>query len=204
VSATLERGLRESGLEALSGKALGQFNEYLALLLKWNARLNLTAVREPDSIVRRHFIECIACAQALPDGQSLLDFGSGAGLPGIPISICRPDLRVTLAESQRKKAAFLRECVRSLELEADVFDGRVEEMPEERQFSIVTLRAVDRMEEACLAAFPRLTLGGWMVLFATVGTQTRLISLLPDIEWERTLPLPGLEKGQLLLGKRRS
>ena len=100
-----------------------QLAAYLALLLKWNSKLNLTAVREPAEIVRRHLVECIQCAQALPEVRTLLDFGSGAGLPGVPIAIVRPEIRVTLGESQGKKSAFLREVVRTLGLNAEVFDS---------------------------------------------------------------------------------
>ena len=91
-----------------------QFSTYLELLLRWNARLSLTAIREPGQIIRRHFAECAFAAQHLPaDIESLLDYGSGAGLPGIPFAICRPEIRVTLAEAHGKKASFLREVVRS-------------------------------------------------------------------------------------------
>jgi 16S rRNA (guanine527-N7)-methyltransferase len=204
-SSAIALAVEEVGLEALSPGALAQFTAYLELLLKWNSRLNLTAVREPEAIIRRHFVECIQCAQALrklATGSTLLDFGSGAGLPGIPIAICRPEIRVTLAESQRKKAAFLREAVRSLGLNADVFDGRVEEMPAERRFSAVTLRAVDKMAEACRAAFSRIDPGGWIVLFATSETAAGLKMVLPEIGWRQELPIFGLDRGVLLLGQR--
>ena len=86
-----------------------------------------------------------------------MDLGSGAGLPGIPIQIARAELRVTLAESQKKKAAFLREVVRELDLGgASVYAGRVENMPSATVFDMVTLRAVDKMGEAMQAALPRI------------------------------------------------
>src|SRR5580658_4282339 len=96
-----------------------QLGSYLELLLRWNARTNLTAIREPEGIVCRHFGEGLFCglrlAERLPaTGATLLDFGSGAGFPGLPIQLLLPELRVTLAESQGKKAAFLREAVRTL------------------------------------------------------------------------------------------
>jgi 16S rRNA (guanine527-N7)-methyltransferase len=181
---------------------LAQFDTYLSLLLKWNSKLNLTGVRQPEMIVSRHLVECIQCAQALPEAAALLDFGSGAGLPGLPIAICRPELRVTLAESQRKKAAFLREAVRSLALNTEVFDGRVEDMAEERLFPIVTLRAVDRMADACRVALSRLAPSGWMVLFATEGTEAGFKAGLPGVEWRRELPISGLSRGVILFGQR--
>ena len=99
---------------------LPQLSLYLDLLLRWNARTNLTAIREPEEIVRRHFGESLFAgshlAPLLPAAATLLDFGSGAGFPGLPIQFLLPQLRVTLAESQGKKASFLREAVRTLGL----------------------------------------------------------------------------------------
>lgn len=202
-SAAIESAIREAGLKSLSPKALSQFETYLTLLLKWNSRLNLTAIREPEAIIRRHFVESIQCAQALPEVPTLLDFGSGAGLPGIPIAICRPEFHVTLGESQQKKAAFLREAVRSLGLNTEVFDGRIEEMPYERLFSAVTLRAVDKMTEASRVALARIAPQGWLVLFATEATESALKAVLPEIEWRRKLPMIGLDRGEILLGQRK-
>jgi 16S rRNA (guanine527-N7)-methyltransferase len=129
---------------------------YLDLLLKWNARTNLTAIRNPEEIVRRHFGESLFAAQHLdPAATTLLDFGSGAGFPGLPIALLYPKIRVTLAESQNKKATFLREVVRTLSLTTQIWAARVETMPEARLFHTVTLRAVDNMTAAIEAAAPR-------------------------------------------------
>jgi len=128
---------------------------YLELLLKWNARTNLTSIREPEEMVRRHFGESLFAALHLPEADSLLDFGSGGGFPGLPIQLWRPSLAVTLAESQNKKATFLREVVRTLGLVTEVWAQRVEAMPANRQFDVVALRAVDQMEQAIAAAAPR-------------------------------------------------
>ncbi len=201
----LAQALQEAGLDALQAEQLSQFKSYLALLLKWNARLNLTAVRDVKAIIRRHFVECIQAAQALPklpEGSTLLDFGSGAGFPGIPIAICRPEIRVTLAESQRKKAAFLREVVRTLGIRTEVFDGRVEEIAKERRFSFVTLRAVDKMAEACRQAVLRIAPEGWIVVFSTTEKQAEIKAVLPEIHWRQRLPASGLDKGEIQLGQR--
>src|ERR1700739_2299273 len=117
--------LSATSLGPLSPEIAAKFDEYLALILRWNARMNLTAIREPNEILRRHFVESIACAQELPTViLTLLDFGSGGGFPGLPIALCRPEISVTLAESQGKKAAFLNEAVRTLNLNTKVFAGR--------------------------------------------------------------------------------
>lgn len=156
---------------------LPQLSIYLDLLLRWNARTNLTAIRDPERIVERHFGESLFCALQLTSRLSnpyppipnprLLDFGSGAGFPGLPIQLLLPDLHVTLAESQGKKASFLREAIRTLNLpHTSVWASRVEDMPASQTFSAVTLRAVDNMQLALAAARPRVTPNGWLVTLA--------------------------------------
>ena len=91
--------LGEAGEPPADAKLIGLLELYLALLVRWNARLNLTAVRDQAGILSRHFVESIICARQLPAGvETLLDFGSGAGFPGIPIALCHPEIAVTLAE----------------------------------------------------------------------------------------------------------
>ncbi len=120
---------------------------YLDLLVKWNARTNLTAIRDPEAIVCRHFGESLFLAGHLPEStRTVLDLGSGAGFPGVPLHLLRPDLSVTLAESQQKKVAFLRETIRCLGLETRVHAGRAEELANGPTFDAVVLRAVDNMK----------------------------------------------------------
>ncbi len=150
---------------------------YLDLLMKWNARTNLTAIREPEEIVRRHFGESLFTGSRLPEAATLLDFGSGAGFPGLPIQLLRPNLAVTLAESQNKKASFLREAVRTLDLKTEVWGARVEAMPESWQFDIVTLRAVDNMVAALEAAVPRVRPGGVMAVLSSASGEVGEIAV---------------------------
>ena len=186
----------------LTPAAVARFEAYLALLVKWNARMNLTAVRDPEQIVRRHFSEGIFAAENLPIGiHTLLDYGSGAGLPGVPIAICRPQIAVTLAESQAKKSSFLREVVRTLELTAEVWDRRAEEMPANRVFDCVTLRAVDRMAEACVSAVTRLAPGGHLLVLTTQKAAAAL-EVIPALRWGSGIPVPGSEQGVLRLATR--
>jgi 16S rRNA (guanine527-N7)-methyltransferase len=192
--------LNDTGLNA---KAVEQFEAYLALLLKWNARINLTAVRKPEEIVRRHFMESIFASRQVPKKtKTLLDYGSGAGFPGIPLAICRPEIGVTLAESQGKKAAFLLEAVRTLGLKAEVWPGRVEAMAAERVFDAVTLRAVEKMAVACRTAAERLAPGGWIAVFATTRTEPG-IQKIKDIQWDaEPVRIPGSEQEILKTGRR--
>lgn len=165
--------LSDAGLERLDAALTGQFEIYLSLFVRWNTRLNLTAIRDEEGILARHFVESIACARALPAGiGTLLDFGSGAGFPGVPIALCRPEIAVTLAESQGKKAAFLNEVVRVLRVSAKVHSGRAE--THRGAFDCVTLRAVDKMELAVQTASRLVRASGWMVLMTTDSSQKRL------------------------------
>lgn len=167
---------------------LPQLSAYLDLLLKWNARTNLTAIREPEEIVRRHFGESLfAASHLVAQVDTLLDLGSGAGFPGLPIALFRPDIRVTLAESQNKKASFLREAVRTLGISAEVWAGRAEDMPAERHFHTVALRAVDNMAAAVSIANERAThqimaLTSMAQAPDPAGFPERMLIRLPDSE----------------------
>lgn len=202
-AAKIEAAVAEAGLDRLGTETTDRFAQYLDVLLKWNTRLNLTAIREPEEIIQRHFVECIFAAQHLPAGiHSLLDFGSGGGFPGIPITLCRPEIQVTLGESQSKKAAFLREAVRTMELgNANVHSGRIEALSQ--TFDAVALRAVDKMQEACRVAIRKLHPGGCFVLFTTEETSQALISEFAQIDWSPPFPLPNSSQRLLRLGRRR-
>jgi 16S rRNA (guanine527-N7)-methyltransferase len=176
--------LAGAGVGSLDPAQIVCFQSYLSLLLRWNARINLTAIRDEDSILARHFVESIACAGALPLGiKTLLDFGSGAGFPGIPIALCRPDIAVTLAESAGKKAAFLQEAVRVLGISAKVHSGRAESLTV--KFDCVVMRAVDKMPQAVQAAAQLIASGGWLVLMTTgTGLPGLQAAAGPTLSWE--------------------
>jgi 16S rRNA (guanine527-N7)-methyltransferase len=173
---------------------------YLELILKWNERINLTAIRKPEEIVRRHFAESLFLGWHIGACHSLLDLGSGAGFPGIPVQLMRPDVHVTLAESQGKKAAFLREVVRELRLQTEVWAGRVESMPEERRFDVVALRAVDDMEAAVREAGVR---ASQRVLILASARQSLHEILAKDFCFDDPLLLPESSAGVLLAARRR-
>jgi 16S rRNA (guanine527-N7)-methyltransferase len=165
-SGRLNALLMQEGLPALAASIEDLFNTYLSLIVRWNARMNLTAIRDEGEIASRHFVESIACAAAIPGSvRKLLDFGSGAGFPGIPIALFRPEISVTLSESQNKKAAFLREAVRILGLETKVHGGRAENLT--TTFDCVTLRAVDQMAVAVSAASRLVSPSGWIIVMTT-------------------------------------
>ena len=200
----LGRLLASAGLMSFHIEQTKQLIDYFTLLLRWNARTNLTAVREPEAILRRHFIESIAVAQALPAGiATLLDYGSGAGFPGIPIAICRPEIAVTLAESQNKKAAFLQEAIRVTGISARVHPGRAEILTE--AFDCITLRAVDNMDQAVQSAAHLVSPNGWL---APLTTRAELPTLQSSMSvasacftWSEPHPLPGSDQRILALAR---
>lgn len=196
--------LEKASLRTINEAQEAKFNAYLALLLRWNTRMNLTAVRDAAEIQSRHFVESIACAQLLPEGiGSLLDFGSGAGFPGIPIAITCPEINVTLAESQSKKGAFLQEAVRTLALGSRVFSRRAEELTE--SFDCVTLRAVDHMQRAVASAPGLIHPGGWLAVLTTVHELAAVRSAAGEsMQWLDPLPLPAADQKILALAKRGS
>jgi 16S rRNA (guanine527-N7)-methyltransferase len=197
----IEQAFNEAGVTGMPEGAYDQFVAYLGQLLRWNARLSLTAIREPQQIIQRHFVECAFTAQHLPvDIESLLDYGSGAGLPGIAIAICRPEIRVTLAESHGKKAAFLREATRSIGFSGEVYEGRVEGMPGDRRFHAVTMRAVEKMDLAIPVAIRHT--GRYLVLLATERSAPAFRQLASEFQWWEPIPLPKAEQRILAIGQR--
>jgi 16S rRNA (guanine527-N7)-methyltransferase len=201
-AARLNALLAEASQAPLDTAQAQRFEALLSLFLRWNARINLTSIRDGEGILKRHFVESIACARALPAGIStLLDFGSGAGFPGFPIALCRSEIAVTLAESQGKKAAFLHEAVRVLGVAAKVHSGRAETLA--GPFDCVTLRAVDKMERAVQSAGRLVRPGGWLALMTTTaGLPALKASAGAEFTWDPELLLPGSDDRLLALGLR--
>ena len=167
-----------------------QLGVYLDLLLHWNARLNLTAIRTPEEIVQRHFGESLFLASHLPiAAATMLDLGSGAGFPGLPLQLARPALNVTLAESQHKKASFLREVVRELKLPTRIWADRAEKLPKAQPFDIVALRAVDKPDQALIVARTLLASHGTLAHLTSEAGRTGL-RLEQGVSEARFLPMP--------------
>jgi 16S rRNA (guanine527-N7)-methyltransferase len=175
---------------------------YIDLLLKWNARTNLTAVRGPEEIVTRHFGESFFAAEALRAKGPVrrgIDLGSGAGFPGIPIALLMPESRFVLIESNGKKATFLREAIFALKLgNATVFAGRGEDYP--TQADLVSMRAVERFEQALPVALRLLEPGGRIGLMIGLTQVDRVKELNPELEWNAPVPVPGGHSRVLFVG----
>ncbi len=190
----------------LPAKLLEQLQLYLDLLLRWNARMNLTAVRDPEQIVTRHFGESLFAAQVLQRNlaapKSLGDVGSGAGFPGIPIKLLMPEVQLTLIESHNKKATFLREVVRALKLEnANVFCGRAEEW--DAKASVVTLRAVEKFERVLPVAAGLVAEHG--VLCLLIGADQLAVAqqhLGAGWRWSEPVAVPDSNSRRICLAQR--
>jgi len=159
LAAQLAEGIAELGL-ALPPQATPRLLQYLALLQKWNRTYNLTAVREPSKMVAQHLLDCLAVAPHVT-ARTILDVGSGAGLPGIPLAAALPQAGVTLLESNHKKAAFLQQARIELPLEnATVANERVEAWQPGVTFEIVISRALSDLAEFIALAGRHVAPGG--------------------------------------------
>jgi len=164
----LSNGATELGVE-LSDAQINSCLLYLSELKKWNQKINLTAIREDGDIVIKHFLDSFSFIKGFTpvEGLKLLDMGSGAGFPALPLKIAIPGISVTMVESVKKKAAFLRHIIRTLRLTGvEVSDKRTEELPDSfhSMFDVVTARAFANMETALAAGKPFLKSGGVVVL----------------------------------------
>jgi 16S rRNA (guanine527-N7)-methyltransferase len=189
--------------DSISVGQLSQVAAYLDLLLKWNAKVNLTSVRTPEEIVTRHFGESFFAARHLLSQEnqrrSAIDIGSGAGFPGLPMKIWSPSLSLTLIESNGKKATFLREVSRALHLTGvEVVSKRAEEL--ETRADLVTLRAVERFESILPIAERLMNSRGTLSLLIGEAQEQIARRLLPKLKWQDPLPIPLSRNRMLLVG----
>ena len=221
----------------LTPALLQSISIYIDVLVRWNARINLTAVRDQEEIVTRHFGESLFAARHLfPDPRvafpgpgkemagrmrplreplpqaaalgpgrrsatDLIDLGSGAGFPGLPIKMWAPGIRVTLIESRQKKATFLREAIRALTFtDINVFSGRGEDFA--GQARVVTLRAVERFDIVLPAAANLVAPSGCLALLVGGAQVDRARQLLPALDWQDPVSVPLSSRRALLLGRR--
>jgi 16S rRNA (guanine527-N7)-methyltransferase len=189
--------------EPLSPEQFQQLQAHLELLLKWNAKISLTAIRDPQEIVRRHFGESLFTGAQLDikSQAQLADLGSGAGFPGLPIAVLRPEIKVTLIESQQKKVAFLREVIRSANISnASVYAGRAEEATSKSQ--IVTVRAVEKFNSVLPIAASLLEAHGELALLIGAAQAQAARTKLLHFEWKEPVGIPESRERVLLVGSR--
>lgn len=159
----LERGLDLLGIEADSA-AVKKMLAYARLIHKWNRVYNLTAVRGFDGIINRHLLDSLTILNYIENDSRVVDIGSGAGLPGIPLSILRPDIVVALAECNGRKASFLRQVISDLGLSnVGVVNQRVEDFVPNKKFDVAVSRAFSSLETLTTLALPLLTDEGYVL-----------------------------------------
>ncbi|PJK09687.1 16S rRNA (guanine(527)-N(7))-methyltransferase RsmG [Lysobacteraceae bacterium NML120232] len=188
----LRQGLAELALDA--DALTPALMDYLALLTRWNGTYNLTAIRDPREMVTKHLLDSLAMAPFVPDA-ALADLGTGPGLPGIPLAIARPGCRVTLVESNGKKARFLREAVRTLGLvNARVAESRAEALDEPGQYAAITARALATLDKIIAFGGHLLAPDGVLLAMKAETVDEEAAQLPPGWQLQAVHPLqvPGL------------
>lgn len=175
----------------VTDKQAEQFQTYMKLLLEWNEKMNLTAITEPKAVAVKHFLDSILLLPHLEQGNTLIDVGTGAGFPGVPLKIMRPDLQLTLLDSLNKRLLFLQESLDRLGMEAALVHARAEEGGRQKalrmRFSIATARAVAPLSLLCEYCLPFLQMDG--VFLAMKGPEPE-----PEIDAaEHAISLLGCE-----------
>jgi 16S rRNA (guanine527-N7)-methyltransferase len=201
----------------LSNVQLEHISTYIDILIRWNSRINLTAIRTPEEIVTRHFGESLFAARHLfPQPSSVssvssvvkdfdppcsvADVGTGAGFPGLPLKIWKPDLSLTLIESNHKKATFLREVTRALTLtDVNIQITRAESI--KTKFDVVTLRAVEHFEKILPIAAALVAPAGRLALLISTPQVNPAQSLLPSFAWSTPSPIPNATSRTFLTAK---
>jgi 16S rRNA (guanine(527)-N(7))-methyltransferase RsmG len=174
IEKTLETYAAQYGIP-LTPEQLRQFALYAELLLDWNTRMNLTAITKPEEIAVKHFLDSLLLLKytEIPENESVIDVGTGAGFPGLPLKIVRPDLRLTLLDSSAKRVTFLREAAKALGLEAGAIHGRAEELGQKpghrERYGLVTARAVAALPILCEYCLPFTSVGGVFVALKGPG-----------------------------------
>lgn len=175
----LQAGLERLGVAA-DGVTLDRLARYHALLTEWNARIDLTAVLEPEEMVDRHYLDSAAplALDLIPQGARVIDVGTGAGLPGIPLCILRPDLRVTLLDAQRKRVTFLQAAIEALDLPAQAVHMRAEDAARDEArreaYDVAVSRAVAATPTLLELTLPFVRVGGRAIAWKGPGLQAEL------------------------------
>jgi 16S rRNA (guanine527-N7)-methyltransferase len=201
----LRQLLEPFGLDLSSAQA-DQILDYLNLLLRWNQKINLTAIRDPEECVTRHFGESLFLARHMELHGSLLDIGSGAGFPGLALKITFPRISVTLLEPTARKRAFLKEAARTCGFDqVEVRGERLEDLARAtpaQAFDFATMRAVGSLNVLVPLAAQCLKPNGSLLLWLTQDQSAQLASIASDLAWSEPLPIPLTRTGIVCRGTR--
>jgi len=191
---------------ALTSAQLGCLLTYLDLLLRWNRKINLTAIRTPEECVTRHFGESLFLARWIKLEGRLLDIGSGGGFPGLALKIAFPALAVTLLEPVAKKRAFLKEVARACQMEfVEVRSERLEDFIRREPlvaYDYATVRAVGQLKRLVQGAATRLKAGGHLCLWVSGEQAASLIGAEEWFRWEQPILLPLARRREIRVGIR--
>lgn len=194
----------------LTVEQLNKFYKYMEMLITWNEKINLTAIIEPHEIILKHFIDSLTLDKYLKNNENLVDVGTGAGFPGIPISIVRKDIKITLVDSLNKRLNFLNEVIKELKLEnVETVHSRAEDLGQDikyrEKFDISTSRAVANLSTLSEYLIPLVKINGQAICMKagdaqeeiknaqnairTLGGQVNKIEefCLPDSDINRTI-----------------
>ncbi len=157
----------------LSAEQLAKFETYYAMLADWNTRVNLTAITAPEDVAKKHFLDSLAAEPYLGRGADIIDVGTGAGFPGVPLLILRPDLRLTLMDSLQKRLAFLEAVIKELGLTAACVHARAEDAGQDARyrarFDAALTRAVSALPVLCELTLPLVKVGGVSIAYKGVA-----------------------------------
>ena len=162
-----------------SVEQLEQFFAYMNLLIEWNEKMNLTAIVEPNEIILKHFIDSITILKEIDNNSKIIDVGTGAGFPGVPLSIMNPTLKITLADSLNKRLIFLQEVVNQLGLKnIKIIHARAEELGKNKKyrenFDAATSRAVANLSTLSEYLIPLVKVGGKIISMKAGGAQEEI------------------------------
>ena len=163
----MKESLKELNIE-LSEKQLNQFYNYMNILIEWNKVMNLTNITEPEEIIQKHFVDSLTILKSIKENDSIIDVGTGAGFPGIPIKIVFPETRITLLDSLNKRIKFLEEVINKLELKnIETIHGRAEEVAHNKKYrekyDIAIARAVAPLNVLSEYLLPFVKIGGYAI-----------------------------------------
>ncbi len=197
--------LAEAAIE-LDRPALAALQTHFDLLLRWNQKINLTGIRDPEQILRRHFLESLLLTKVLKLGTGVLyDIGSGAGFPGLPLKAAHPELKLILVESSQKKAAFLKEVIRAAGLQGTQVEAtRLETLVQRADAEAadwITMRAVGRLHRLVPLLRRLLAPHGKLALFLGRQDVERVPSSTGGFAWESPVLLPGSKRRFILVGE---
>ena len=188
----------------LSDSQVEKVLTYLNLLLRWNEKINLTAIRNPEECVTRHFAESFLLSKAIPLAGSLMDIGSGAGFPGLALKILNPGMTVLLLEPVGKKRAFLKEVANICQLgSVSVAGTTIQEFSRQHageSFDIITIRAVGNLPSVIPSAVDCLKAFGHLCLWIGSNQAEEILWTDLQIQWKDLIPIPFTRERRLLIG----